>query len=241
MIKRMSRKKMITILVLFSTLIVLLALLFTPSFIEGMEKNRLKDEITNISERLNKENINLEEIDEYLNKKITSGKRKKVEVSVEKYLKEAVKNSNQILSVTKEKQLVNALNTKTIETNTYDFTKTKEILNQHKENVKPCKEALEKLPKEKAEYIKENNWAEKFIEDCCVVGEMEQQSSNELYKAYQQWCKDTGEYPKRSSDFKAILESLGYSSKKTNKGIIWKGLSLDPKRLIGKTSLNEFL
>ena len=162
--RRMSRKKMISILVLFSTLIVLLALLFAPSFIEGMEKNRLKDEITNISERLNNENINLEEIDTYLNKKITSGKRKKVEVSVEKYLKEAVKNSNQILTITKEKELLNALNTKTIETNTYDFTKTKEVLAQHKENVKPCKEALEKLPIEKDDYIKANTNSKELID-----------------------------------------------------------------------------
>lgn len=104
-------------------------------------------------------------------------------------------------------------------------------------NLPPCKVADEA----KGKYISENNWAEKFVTDCCVTGEMESQASNELYKAYRQWCQDTGEYPKKNSDFKTALETMGFVLKKTTKNNIWKGLSLDPKRLIGKTSSTEFL
>ena len=104
-------------------------------------------------------------------------------------------------------------------------------------NLPKCKVADEA----KNEYIKDNNLIESFVEDCCVTGEMEQQLSSELYKAYQQWCKDTGEYPKRNTDFKTLLEALGYTLKKTNKGNKWLGLSLDPTRPIGKTSTGEFL
>ena len=69
---------------------------------------------------------------------------------------------------------------------------------------------------------------------------MEQQGSGCLYKAYRQWCQDTGEYPKKASDFKTILESMGFNLKKTMKGNVWSGLSLDPKRLVGKTADTEF-
>ena len=162
--KRISKKKMIMILVLFTILLILLALLFAPSFIEGMEKNKLRNEINTISENLKKENINLEEIDSYLNKRITSGKRKKVEVSIEKYLKEVVKNSNNILLVAKNKKIINSLNISTIETNTYDFTKTKDLLTKEKESLKASKESLEKLLKEKEKYIKKNTNNKELID-----------------------------------------------------------------------------
>ena len=129
-----------------------------------MEKNKLRNEINTISENLKKENINLEEIDSYLNKRITSGKRKKVEVSIEKYLKEVVKNSNNILLVAKNKKIINSLNISTIETNTYDFTKTKELLTKEKESLKLSKESLEKLLKEKEKYIKKNTNNKELID-----------------------------------------------------------------------------
>ena len=162
--KRMSQKKMITVIVLFAILLFLLGLLFAPSFIEGMEKNKLRTEIETISKNLNNENINLEEIDTYLNKKITSGKRKKVEVSIEKYLKEVVKNSHSILNISKDKKLINALNVKTIETNTYDFSKSKEELNKKKEEIKLSKESLDKLSNEKDSYIKKNTKDKELID-----------------------------------------------------------------------------
>ena len=162
--KRMSQKKMITVVILFAILLFLLGLLFAPSFIEGMEKNKLRTEVKTIAEKLNKENINLEEIDTYLNKKITSGKRKKVETSTETYLKEVVKNSDSILNVSKDKKLLNALNTKTIETNTYDFSKSKEELNKKKEELKISKESLEKLSNGKETYIKKNTNDKELID-----------------------------------------------------------------------------
>ena len=163
--KRKISKKKITLIILLSLILIfLLGLLFAPSLIEGMEKNRLKSEVENIAEKLNKENINLEEIDTYLNKKVTSGKRKKVEVSIEKYLKEVVKNSHSILKISKDKKLIDALNVKTIETNTYDFTKPKEELNKKKEELKLSKESLDKLSNEKETYIKKNTKNKELID-----------------------------------------------------------------------------
>ena len=162
--RKISKKKIISIITLSIILIFLISLLFAPSLIEGMEKNKLKNEVENISNKLNKENINLEEIDTYLNKKVTSGKRKKVEESIEKYLKEVIKNSYNILTLSKDKKLIDALNVKTIETNTYDFTKPKEELNKKKEELKLSKESLDKLSNEKENYIKENTKNKELID-----------------------------------------------------------------------------
>ena len=162
--RKVSKKKIALIITLNIILMFLISLLFAPTLIEGMEKNKLREEVNSISKKLNKENINLEEIDLYLNKKITTGKRKKVEVSIEKYLKELVKNSHSILKISKDKKILNALNTKVIETNTNDFTSSKEHLNKKKEELKQSKESLEKLSIEKEEYIKENTKDKELID-----------------------------------------------------------------------------
>lgn len=101
----------------------------------------------------------------------------------------------------------------------------------------PCKAADDA----KRRYISDNNWAERFVSDCCAKGESESQGSSELYRAYRQWCQDTGEFPKRNSDFNKALEALGFTLWKTAKRNVWKGISLDPSRSVGKSPGGEFL
>lgn len=101
----------------------------------------------------------------------------------------------------------------------------------------PCKA----VDSSKDEYIQDNDWLSSFLEDCCNVGEAESQTGSVLYKAYRQWCNDTGEYPKRNRDFAQALLMCGFECKKTKKCNVWKGLSLDPTRTKGKTIDTDFL
>ena len=104
-------------------------------------------------------------------------------------------------------------------------------------NLPPCKATSSA----KEEYISENDWLASFIDDCCVIGDIEQQGAAELYKSYKQWCIDVGNYAKSSIDFSSALEVKGFKKKKTNKGWVYLGLSLSPTRTCGKNPNSDFL
>ena len=154
--KRRSKKKVSLIIILSTILMLLLTLLFAPSLIEGLEKNKLRNEVTLVSVMLNKSNIQLDKIIEFEEKNVTTGKRKTVEKSLEKYLKDVATYSNQILTIYNDKKLRQALNTKTIETNAHDFTKDKEYLETQKEELNKIKELLEKATNNKDSYLTKN-------------------------------------------------------------------------------------
>lgn len=94
----------------------------------------------------------------------------------------------------------------------------------------------------KNQYIEDNDWLTRFIDDCCNIGELESQAGGVLYKAYKQWCQDVGEYPKKNRDFTHALEAAGYKMKRTSKCNMWTGLSLSPTRTLGKgVGTDDFL
>lgn len=115
------------------------------------------------------------------------------------------------------------------------------------EGAKKYYEASYNLPKckvcddAKNEYIADNDWLSHFIDDCCVVGKMEKQSSGELYKAYRSWCEETGEYSKKGSDFTKALQLQGFELKKTSKCNEWLGISIDPTKSTKNASNSTFL
>lgn len=93
----------------------------------------------------------------------------------------------------------------------------------------------------KKEYIEDNDWMATFLEECTIIGELESQAGGVLYKAYRQWCEDSGIYPRNNKEFAHSLINAGFSVKKTKKCNVWKGLSLDPTRTKGRTLDTEFL
>ena len=75
-----------------------------------------------------------------------------------------------------------------------------------------------------AEYQDTNNWLDSFLEACCDLDKAYTQKSGELYKAYRSHCDEIGEYHRSLADFKKALEMAGYSTERTNKGSIVRGL-----------------
>jgi putative DNA primase/helicase len=53
-------------------------------------------------------------------------------------------------------------------------------------------------------------WA--FIQECCVVGENEQEEAGKLYGAYQQWCGAQGVEAKSLTAFGRALSNLGFDA-----------------------------
>lgn len=90
-------------------------------------------------------------------------------------------------------------------------------------------------------YREENDWLANFLEECCIVGELESCAGGILYKTYRAWSTELGEYTRRNRDFADALRSAGFTSKKTNKGSIWKGLSISGSCSYGDTAEADFL
>lgn len=87
-----------------------------------------------------------------------------------------------------------------------------------------------KLPKKVEDAIlkyKENNdWFSHFVDECCEVDDAFIQKSGELYSEYRSYCLRTGEFIRSTTDFYNALESEGFERKKTNKGVIVRGIQI---------------
>ena len=77
-------------------------------------------------------------------------------------------------------------------------------------------------------YRKEMDVIEQFVADECIVGEGEQVSANELFKTYQKWADDAGEYKMNKNKFGVKMKDK-FESKRTNTGIQYIGINLRQK------------
>ncbi len=78
-----------------------------------------------------------------------------------------------------------------------------------------------------AEYSRENDWLQDFIDDCCNVGPTYTAGSQELYTMYAMHCQATGaSYKRDAREFRQALTAAGYESRRQNKGVRFYGLGL---------------
>ena len=99
----------------------------------------------------------------------------------------------------------------------------------------------DKVKEAVGKYREENDWLATFLEECCVVGELESCAGGVLYKVYRAWAADCGEYMRRNRDFADALRVAGFTVQKGKTGMTWKGLSLSPNRQVGTTPEEDFL
>jgi len=66
-----------------------------------------------------------------------------------------------------------------------------------------------------------------FIGECCQQNPGAYVTATAIYKAYEEWCKASGEKPLRKTDFGAYLAEKGYiADRKYKLGRFWQGLQL---------------
>lgn len=75
-------------------------------------------------------------------------------------------------------------------------------------------------------YKDDNDWLGRFISANCDVDEKYYEKSGELYKAYHDYAKAIGEWPKGSAAFYSGLTSKGFGRKRTESGRFVLGLRL---------------
>ncbi|MCS4487516.1 phage/plasmid primase, P4 family [Streptococcus sciuri] len=75
-------------------------------------------------------------------------------------------------------------------------------------------------------YREANDWMGQFLSDCCEVGDHLTEKSGELYSAYRAYCTRINEYTRSTTDFYTALTNASFTKKRTNKGVMVKGLQL---------------
>lgn len=75
-------------------------------------------------------------------------------------------------------------------------------------------------------YRAESDWLGQFIAEQCEVGKDFTVKASDLQLAYRTYCDETGEYCRRSNDFKTALEAAGFKWHKGKLGATYTGLRL---------------
>jgi len=76
------------------------------------------------------------------------------------------------------------------------------------------------------EWERNNDVPRLFVEERCVTGEGKRVKSSELYRAYKEWCMDTGHYAKANNRITEDWERLGFENVRPGNVSYYKGLDL---------------
>lgn len=78
-----------------------------------------------------------------------------------------------------------------------------------------------------AAYRAESDALARFLDERCLLGAGFTVRSSELFTAWQAWCAAQGEESLTTAKaFTTALQNRGYDTRRTNVGIVWKGLGL---------------
>lgn len=75
-------------------------------------------------------------------------------------------------------------------------------------------------------YKKNNNWLQHFLDECCEIDSSYTEKSGKVYDEYRAFCLRMGEFTRSTTDFYTALESENFERRRTNKGVMVRGLRL---------------
>ena len=75
-------------------------------------------------------------------------------------------------------------------------------------------------------YKRENDWLGHFLDEKCELGNGLREKSSDLYVAYRNFCTDTNEFVRSTTDFYAAIENAGFQSVKPKGRSFITGLRL---------------
>lgn len=84
----------------------------------------------------------------------------------------------------------------------------------------------DKIVEASQQYREENNWLERFIDECCEVDPSFTEKSGEFYASYRAFCARTGDYTRSTTDFYSAIANAGYERRKTMNGSFIYGIKL---------------
>lgn len=72
----------------------------------------------------------------------------------------------------------------------------------------------------------QNDWFTHFLEDRCEIAPSYREGSSALYQAYRNYCTDTNEYVRSTTDFYFAVEKAGFTKLNLSGRKFIKGLRL---------------
>lgn len=144
----MKKKFLIAILV-----IIVIAFLVVGYFVisDMMQEDKLKTELAEINELSNAETIDMDAINERLNRIVTTGDYAIVENAFKTYLRENFDNSLQIAEILNAEKITTLLTAENYKEDGKDFTESKNYITTTREKLEDCKtKYTEFLTEEKA-------------------------------------------------------------------------------------------
>lgn len=177
----MKKKVLITVLVI---IVILLGVVGYFVISDMIQEDKLKTELQEINDLSNAETIDIDAIDERLDRIVTTGDYAVVEDACKTYLRECFDNILQITDTLNDKQLVNLLSVENYIEDGKEFTKSKEYINGTRTALEICKQKYtEFLTEEKAmSYINDKGLDEYYIDlyKQEFVGDMSEASDGEV-------------------------------------------------------------
>ena len=144
----MKKKILIALLI-----IIVIALVGVGYFVftDMMQEDKLKTELSELNDLVNAENIDMDAINEKLDRRITTGDYEKVEDAYKSYLRDNFDNSIQIANILNDEKITTLLTVENYESDGKDFTESKEYITNTRETLEECKaKYTEFLTEEKA-------------------------------------------------------------------------------------------
>lgn len=144
----MKKKILITLLI-----IIVIALIGVGYFVftDMQQEEKLKTELTELSELSNAQEINIDEINNRLDRIVTKGDYAIVEEAFKTYLRENFDNSIKIANILNDEKITTLLTVENYKEDGKDFNKSKEYITTTRTTLEDCKNKyMEFLTEEKA-------------------------------------------------------------------------------------------
>ena len=141
------------------------------------QEDKLKTEISEISDLSNAENIDIDEINKRLDRTVTKGDYAKVENAFKSYLRDNFDNSIEIADLINDERITTLLTADNYKTDGKEFIESKKYISTTRQKLEECKEKYsEYMTKEKAMSYIEDKGLDSYYVDLYeqeYVGDME--------------------------------------------------------------------
>ena len=180
----MKKKVLIAVLII---IVIALAVIGYFVFSDMMQEDKLKTELSEIYQLTNAETIDMDAINERLNRTITKGDYAVVEEAFKSYLKDNFDNSIEIANILNDEKITSLLTVENYKEDGKDFTESKNYITTTKATLENCKEKYtEFLTEEKAmSYINDKGldsyYTDLYKEE--FVGDMETSESDGIVES----------------------------------------------------------
>lgn len=130
------------------------------------QEDKLKTELSEISDLSNAENIDMDEINKRLDRTVTTGDYAKVEDAFKSYLRDNFDNSIEIANLINDERITTLLTADNYKTDGKDFTESKNYISTTRQGLEECKEKYsEYMTKEKAmSYIEDKGLDSYYVD-----------------------------------------------------------------------------